>query len=82
MAELTAGKPFLGQEGPEGARFLGWVLVQVWEQTPTSDGIAMQWSGDEATLIPRARLALDTYARGAWPEGQRPDEGADIETGK
>jgi hypothetical protein len=57
--ELKAGEPVLGAQGPDGARFLGWVLVQVWEPDrnrdgATSNGIVVNWSGDAKVLFQKA----------------------------
>lgn len=57
--ELRPGEPTFGAQGPDGAAFAGWVLVQVWEPRTRSDGSAnnglvVQWSGDATLLFKRA----------------------------
>lgn len=64
--ELKPGEPFLGQEGPPGATFLGWVLVQVWDVPEGRDGCVVQLStttGNHQQLMERAAAKLN---RG-WP---------------
>jgi hypothetical protein len=64
--ELKPGEPFLGQEGPPGAKFLGWVLVQVWDVPEGRDGCVVQLSsttGEHQRLMERAVAKLNH----AWP---------------
>jgi hypothetical protein len=62
--ELKPGVPVAGQSGPDGARFLGWVLVQVWEPTPgVKDAITVQFSGDLNELFPAAAEHLSRMQR-------------------
>ena len=57
--ELKLGVPVAGQEGPPGATFIGWVLVQAWEPSPTSkDGMTVHVSGDPNGLLPAASRHL------------------------
>ncbi len=57
--ELSAGQPWLGATGPDGAKFVGWVLVQLWEPSAKSDGVNINWSGDQEELFVRAATALE-----------------------
>lgn len=61
--ELKPGESWLGATQPDGSKFLGWVLVQVWEQGK-GDNITVNWSGDRKALFKRAadRLAKDASA--------------------
>ena len=64
--ELKPGEPYVGQEGPPGARFLGWVLVQVWDVPEGRDGCVVQLSsttGEHRKLMQRAAAKLDE----GWP---------------
>jgi hypothetical protein len=64
--ELKPGEPFLGQEGPPGAKFLGWVLVQVWDVPEGRDGCVVQLStttGEHQRLMERAAAKLNQ----GWP---------------
>jgi len=64
--ELRPGEPFLGQKGPAGARFLGWVLVQVWDAPEGQDGCVVQLStttGDHPQLVEKAAAKLNQ----GWP---------------
>lgn len=68
-AELRAGEPVLGAQGPDGSRFLGWVLVQVWEPvagtaaTASHSGITVNWSGGAAQLMDRAATELSKLSQ-------------------
>lgn len=60
--ELKSGEPVLGAQGPDGAPFLGWVVVQVWGRgrgtgTNTSD-VTVNWSGDPKVVLQRASEEL------------------------
>jgi hypothetical protein len=60
--ELKPGEPFLGQEGPPGAKFLGWVLVQVWDVPEGRDGCVVQLSatsGEHQRLMEQAAAKLN-----------------------
>lgn len=59
--ELKGDQPFAGASGPEGSAFLGWVLVQVWQPTPTNSGVTMNFSGDQV-VVSRAADALASFA--------------------
>ena len=61
--ELKSGEPWLGANPTAGNKFLGWVLVQVWDGG-SGDGITVNWSGDRNSLLKRAadRLAKDATA--------------------
>jgi hypothetical protein len=58
--ELRPGRPFLGAKGPEGAKFLGWVLIQLWEPVADVRGTPshLNWSGDESVLFRAAAEEL------------------------
>jgi len=58
--ELRAGQPALGAKGPQGAKFLGWVLIQLWEPTPNTKGTPsnVNCSGDESVLFKAAAEEL------------------------
>lgn len=58
--ELVNGKPWLDTPGPEGAAFVGWVLLQVWEPRGGRDSVAINWSGDETKLFPTAIRELQS----------------------
>jgi hypothetical protein len=62
--ELTSGEPALGAQGPEGSKFLGWVLVQVWEPVAGRSSITVNWSGNEVDLFPSAAAELQSLAKG------------------
>lgn len=51
--ELKNQQPWGGAEGPEGSRFLGWVLVQLWEPGVNTKGPVashVNWSGDNSLV--------------------------------
>jgi hypothetical protein len=64
--ELANGEPALGAQGPEGSKFLGWILVQVWEPQPRSgrSSVTVNWSGNEVDLFPSAAAELQSLAKG------------------
>lgn len=62
--ELANGQPALGAQGPEGAKFLGWILVQVWEPRAGRSSVAVNWSGNEVDLFPSAAAELQSLAKG------------------
>jgi hypothetical protein len=62
--ELSNGEPALGAQGPEGSKFLGWILVQVWEPHAGRSSVTVNWSGNEADLIPSALSELQSLAKG------------------
>lgn len=63
--ELRPGQPYLGQTGPAGASFVGWVLVQVWQTPDGKDHAAVQIrSSDNKHLMAAAAAKLSE----GWPE--------------
>jgi len=65
---LRAGEPTLGAEGPAGGRFVGWVLVQVWEPGSSTagadhNGVTVNWSGDGSALFRRAADELSKLSQ-------------------
>lgn len=56
--ELVNGAPWLGAQGPEGSKFVGWVLVQVWEPRGGRTAATVNWSGNEAELFSTAVTEL------------------------
>ncbi len=60
---LRAGAPVLGATSPTGRPFVGWVLVQIWENSPRDDGVQVQFSGDQGVLLRRAASSLNKVVR-------------------
>jgi hypothetical protein len=56
--QLVSGEPWLGAMSPEGPKFLGWVLVQVWEPQDGRNCVTLHWSGDQAIVLPAALSEL------------------------
>ncbi len=59
--ELLPGQPYLGQQGPPGGTFAGWVLVQIWDVPAGRDGCVVQMSlpaGRRNELMQRAAKKL------------------------
>lgn len=60
---LQPGEPW-ADDGSSNGRFVGWVLVQVWDQGARGTGVSLHSSGPTEPVLRAASEGLTRLARG------------------